>query len=83
MADRKQAIVTRYANLSGNSGVAEYEIGNDYIKVRFRHEAAVYVYNDAAPGPAAVRRMQALAVQGQGLSTYISQYVGKNYARTE
>lgn len=72
-----------YKNLSGNSGVVAYELGEEFIKVRFRHEPQVYVYDNKRPGRDHVRKMKKLAADGQGLSTYISQHVRENYARTE
>lgn len=68
-----------YKNLSGNSGVAAYEIGEDYIKVKFR-DGDVYLYNYSVTGKFNVERMKKLAEEGKGLSTFISRYVRKNYA---
>ena len=59
----------RYANLSGNSGVVAYELGRDFLRVRFTN-GATYRY-----GPRAghhVEAMKRLAVSGQGLAGYIS-----------
>lgn len=75
--------MTQYGNLSGNSGVAAYEIGHDFIKVQFRHKPRIYMYDSVKPGPLHVQQMQRLAVTGRGLSTYISQHVGKNYSGVE
>jgi hypothetical protein len=69
----------RYADRSGESGVVAYEIRDDGILVRFR-DGPVYLYNAEKPGPAHVAEMQARAQAGRGLSTYISQHVGDNYA---
>ena len=68
----------RYRNLSGSSGVAAYEIGKDFIKVKFT-EGSVYLYNYASAGPAAIERMKILARQGWGLSAYISEHVWEKY----
>lgn len=75
--------MTSYGNLSGNSGVVAYELGDGFIKVRFRHESTIYVYDMERPGLEHVRKMKKLAAAGKGLSTYISQHVRENYARTE
>jgi hypothetical protein len=69
----------RYKSLDGNSGVVSYDIGPDFIKVRFRH-GPTYVYNSARPGAEHVERMKELARAGSGLSTYISQHVQSLYA---
>jgi hypothetical protein len=75
--------MTPYSNLSGDSGVVAYEIGDDFIKVQFRHSPKLYVYDSARPGLSHVHQMQKLAVAGKGLATYISQHVNKNYFRIE
>lgn len=68
-----------YLNKSGISGVVGYEIGSDFIKVKFKGNNCVYLYNYKAPGAAHVETMKKKAIDGIGLGTYISQYVNKNY----
>lgn len=68
-----------YKNLSGNSGVLAYEIGEDFIKVKFR-KGGVYLYNYSVTGRDNVERMKELAEKGRGLSTFISRYVREDYA---
>lgn len=72
-----------YKNRSGTSGVAEYEIQEDSIKVRFHPSRSIYVYNNIHPGVFHVQQMKRLALQGLGLGTYINENIGKNYARKE
>lgn len=68
-----------YANLSGNSGVASYEIGDGSITVGFV-KGGTYLYTNASAGAQHIVQMQELANAGRGLSTYISQNVKKDYA---
>lgn len=68
----------RYANLSGDSGVVAYEIGPDWIRVKFR-DGTIYGYTYARPDASHVEAMKGLAVAGRGLSTYISQHVREAY----
>ncbi len=75
--------MTPYKNVSGNSGVVAFELSAEFIKVRFRHEPKIYVYDNETPGLIHVRKMKKLAIAGQGLSTYISQHIRENFARTE
>jgi hypothetical protein len=75
--------VTPYQNLSGDSGVAAYEIGADLIKVRFQGSADVYVYTTQSAGARHLREMKRLAVLGRGLSTYISRHTHDRYERVE
>lgn len=72
----------RYRNRSGDSGVTDYELGADFICVRFR-EGVTYRYGHIRPGEHHVDRMKALAVAGRGLGTYISQHVRDQYESKE
>jgi hypothetical protein len=72
----------RYRNRSGDSGVTDYELGADFIRVRFRG-GVTYRYGHIRPGQHHVDRMKALAVAGRGLGTYISQHVCDQYESKE
>lgn len=72
----------QYQNLGGDSGVTGYEIGPDFIRVQFKG-GATYLYDYSQPGAADVEEMKQLAVQGQGLGSYISRVVRKRYAAKE
>ena len=69
----------RYKNLAAKSGVFEYEIGQDFIKVKFI-DGRVYTYNYSHPGKYHVENMKRLALSGRGLSTYISKNIRGNYS---
>jgi len=75
----EKRIMEPYKNLSGNSGVAAYEIGADFIGVRFRN-GPWYLYTYASAGRNNIEKMKVLAEAGQGLSTFISTTVWKAYA---
>jgi hypothetical protein len=68
-----------YGNLSGNSGITDFEIGPDFIRVRFQN-LDTYTYDYLKPGPGAVERMKTFALAGKGLSTYISGFVKDRYS---
>ncbi|MFZ1991023.1 MAG: hypothetical protein WAW96_14780 [Alphaproteobacteria bacterium] len=70
----------RYKNLSGNSGVTYFEIGEGFIRVWFT-DGEAYEYDEAKPGARHVAEMKRLAAAGQSLGTYINQHVRKNFAR--
>ncbi|CUU35214.1 MAG: hypothetical protein K6U12_06715 [Armatimonadetes bacterium] len=72
----------RYADLSGRSGVAAYEIGDDYIRVQFKN-GSIYLYTYESAGREHIETMKELARKGEGLSGYISRYVRNLYARKE
>jgi hypothetical protein len=69
----KYNTMERYQNFGGDSGVSAYEIGSDYIRVRFS-TGAVYSYSYRKAGGAHVERMKALARNGSGLNSYINRY---------
>ncbi|QMT61834.1 hypothetical protein [Legionella sp. PC997] len=72
-----------YQNKSGVSCVVAYEIGSDFIKVKFQKNNCVYLYNNQIPGATHVEAMKKKAIDGIGLATYISKYVNKNYFNKE
>ena len=74
--------MTKYKNLSGESGISAYESGEDYIRVEFRDQD-VYLYTDKSAGAEHIAEMKRLAEEGRGLNTYISQNVKANYEKKE
>jgi hypothetical protein len=68
----------KYGNASGNSGVMAYEIGADWIKIKFRSDDS-YTYSYTGAGMKNVEEMKKLAVKGEGLATYINKYVRDLY----
>lgn len=73
-----------YRNLSGDSGVEAFEIGDDFVAVRFK-SGTVYWYTAASVGARHLAALKRLAERGQGLSTYISQHaeVSEGYAKKD
>jgi hypothetical protein len=67
-----------YRNFSQDSGVTAFEIGEDYIKVKFI-DGGIYLYNYKSPGMRQVEDMKKLAVSGKGLSAYIATHIRKSY----
>ncbi|AWK07091.1 hypothetical protein HYN56_23805 [Flavobacterium crocinum] len=68
----------RYANRNGQSGVSAYEIGTNYIRIRFS-SGSVYQYSYRKAGQYHVDNMKRLATQGYGLNSYINAYVKFKY----
>ena len=60
-----------YKNLNGNSGVTAYEIGADYVAIRFKADVT-YWYTFASTGERHVVQMKKLAEAGRGLAGYIA-----------
>ena len=69
----------RYKNLGGDSNVVAYEIGNDYIKVKFA-DGCIYLYNYFSTKSQNIEEMKKLARIGEGLNEFINRYVKKQYA---
>lgn len=70
----------RYRNSSGTSGVYGFEIGNDYIRVKFTGNSKIYQYShQGKAGRYHVENMKSLARNGSGLNAYIKNYANKLY----
>ena len=65
----------RYKNTSGDSGITAYEVGPEYIKVKFSDSSGFYTYSYSRAGVTHVENMKILAQNGKGLNTYINRYV--------
>lgn len=68
----------RYANRSRQSGVSAYEIGLNYIRIRFT-SGSIYQYSYRKAGQYHVDNMKRLAIQGSGLNSYINNNVKFKY----
>ena len=68
----------RYGNRGGDSGVSAYEIGSDYIRVRFS-SGSTYTYSYRKAGQRHVDAMKRLAINGSGLNSYINSNVKFKY----
>jgi len=62
----------RYRNSGGGSGVSAYEIGSDYILVKFSGTARTYRYSYRKAGQNHVENLKRLAQSGSGLNSYIN-----------
>jgi len=58
-----------YRNIDGDSNIESYEIGADYIAVKFYNAFKIYVYSFNKAGIRHVERMKELAVSGNGLNS--------------
>jgi hypothetical protein len=63
-----------YKNKSKTSGVTNYEIGEDYIGIKFKGKSTVYIYSESVIDKEHIDAMKKLAISGRGLGTYISQH---------
>lgn len=72
-----------YKNLSGQSNVSHYQIGADFINVKFNTKGKdgcdTYKYSYASAGQINVDHMKQLANDGTGLNSFISTTVRKLY----
>lgn len=71
----------KYMNKGGDSGVEEYEIYEDCIKVKFKQNFKLYTYSYVSAGKEAVEIMKKLAESGEGLNEYINRYVKDKYVK--
>jgi hypothetical protein len=71
-----------YRDIDGDSSVAAYEIGADFIRVVFT-TGAMYLYTYASAGRQSIETMKQLAASGNGLNAYINRRVREAYERRE
>ena len=69
----------RYRNIGGDSGVSAYEIGTDFIRVKFSGTSRTYTYSYRKAGNYHVENMKNLARNGNGLNSYINRHVKNLY----
>lgn len=62
----------KYRDVDGDSGVQEYELGDDYIKVQFKGTSKIYTYSYQKAGKENVEIMKKLAPNGTGLNSFIN-----------
>lgn len=72
----------RYSDIDRDSGVVAYEIGDDFIRVRFS-TGAIYLYTYISAGPHHIEQMKILATRGDGLNAYINDNTSKLYEYKE
>ena len=70
----------RYKNLSGDSGVVQYQLSEGAILVQFG-DGSLYEYTNESAGGNAIATMHHLAVAGRGLNSFLSTTVRKKYSR--
>ncbi len=68
----------QYENLSWQSNIRQYKIGEDYIIVKFSDDSC-YKYTYLRTGRSNVESMKVLARCGQGLSSFINKEVRYEY----
>ena len=61
-----------YANLSGRSGVFQYEIGKEWIMIMF-DKGEIRTYNYDEYGEDDVEEMKQLAKSGEGLNRFLNE----------
>ena len=69
----------RYRNTGRDSGVSAYEIGADYIGVKFSSTSRTYTYSYRRAGSGHVEQMKRLAQGGRGLNSYINRFTKHLY----
>lgn len=73
--------MTLYRSICGNSGVYSYEIGSDYIDVRFKETPQIFRYSYLSAGKENIEKMKELAENGYGLYSFINMHVKELYIK--
>lgn len=71
----------QYLNVDGDSNVEAYNIGIDYIDVKFFGTVRIYRYSYSSAGKENVEVMKRLAQAGNGLNSFINRNVRNRYER--
>ena len=66
---------------SRNSGIAAYEVGDDFIRIQFT-SGSIYLYTYDSADEADIEEMKELAKDGEGLTRFINDF-RPGYARRE
>lgn len=69
----------RYLDIDGDSNVEAYDIGPDYIRVKFYGTPKIYQYSYQKAGRENIETMKGLARSGEGLNSFINRSVKKLY----
>lgn len=70
-----------YLDIDGDSNVEAYDIGPDYIGVKFFGTTKIYQYSYQSAGRENVETMKRLAKNGDGLNSFINKNVKYLYVR--
>ncbi len=70
----------RYRNLNNRAGVVAYDEGDYGIVLQF-FDGSTYLYTLASAGREHIETMKNLARQGYGLTAYVKQNLGGDYAK--
>ena len=79
--EEEDASMERYKDIDNDSGVEAYEIGSDFINVKFQGIVKVYKYSYASAGQQHIEKMKFLAANGEDLNAYINKHVKYKYVR--
>jgi len=74
-------MIEKYKNISRNAGVIHFQIGDNFIELRFNNAGLVYKYNGMKPGIVHVSNMKRLTKSGKGLTTYRNKEVKSYYSK--
>lgn len=65
----------KYINETGESTITHYEIGEDFIFIKYKKDLVEYNLTNASKEQ--IEKMKELARKGKGLSRFISKYFSK------
>lgn len=69
-----------YRDRDGESGILTYEVGLDWIEVKFENgQQRIYRYTNASAGAFNIATMKRLAAEGNGLNGFINRHVKNRY----
>lgn len=76
----QSAGMKRYRDRNGDSGIARYEYGPDWIRLEFKTGSA-YEYTRESAGAEHIEAMKRLADSGDGLNAYLNRHAHESFSR--
>lgn len=70
-----------YGKKKRYSGVVAFSMGDDFILCQFANNLEGYIYNYESAGIDHVEEMKRLALEGEGLTTYIREHQPRFFGR--
>ncbi len=79
---QQKVLMEKYKNLSGTSGIESYELGEDFICVKFLKDSKLFTYSTKKIEKSKINQMHELAIAGSGLHRYINLYVRHSFDKS-
>jgi len=77
----KEVLMRKYKDIDRDSNIEAYDIGADYIIIRFNNGKRDYTYTNTTAGRTNVETAKRLAENGEGLNSHINRNMKNLYVK--